>query len=481
VADGATAPNSGVYKHIEGMTPFGDLTKYGGGDDDDDSGVIRHVSIRYGGYVIGDANEINGLTMGAVGRGTTIEHVEVFQNKDDGFEFFGGTVNTKYLVNWANGDDSFDWDEGFRGKGQFWLTVQGPLSSESDKSDKGGELDGSTTGDNRMPSSIGTVYNATMVGLGKGTGLKNTALHFRDGTGGRFYNSVFMDFGGACALIEGDPASGTHSSGKMTTYDYANVKPGVGEIPTQNGGAGLSGYIGYDHETGGKMLEIKNCVFWKFGYTNAYGCVTNATHLAEAYGAERNDAKSVFDGNKFHLGLDTGYSLFAAGFTNVYLDEASHNAPVVALERGAGVVIGSTTYYPVTALEPNLPAGSPYLSGGRAVPDDGFYTSVAFKGAFNDTKNWASWTLAGQMALIDWDESIVLDDYDDPFIQSEHLTYSLKFVADNSSMTYKVQWKAALTDPSWTELTSITGKTGEQTYTDTRELAGSGFYKVTKN
>jgi hypothetical protein len=340
-------------------------------------------------------------------------------------------------------------------------------------------LDGATTGDSRQPSSIGTVYNATMVGLGKDTGLKNAALHFRDGTGGRFYNSVFMDFGGACALIEGDPASGTHSSGKMTTYNYANVKPS-GATPTNNDGSGLGGYLGYDHETGGKMLEIKNCVFWKFGYTNAYGNVANTTGVAAAYGAE-DDRDKKKDGDKFHYGQDTGFTLWAAAFSNAYLNEASSPAPVVALERSpTPVVLGSTSFYPVTALEPNLPASSPYLSGGRTVPDDGFYTPVSFRGAFNDTRNWASWTLAGQLALIDWAEGTVLDDYDDPFIQNEHLSYSVKFSANDAGTTYKFQWKASLSDPTWTTLETRTGVTGDQTFTDTRELAGSGFYKITK-
>ncbi|MGF1669700.1 MAG: T9SS C-terminal target domain-containing protein, partial [Balneolaceae bacterium] len=75
-------------------------------DDDDNSGVFRYVSIRYGGSEIGAGNEINGLTMGGVGRGTTIEFVEVFNNFDDGFEWFGGTVNTRYLVAAFAGDDS---------------------------------------------------------------------------------------------------------------------------------------------------------------------------------------------------------------------------------------------------------------------------------------------------------------------------------------------------------------------------------------
>ncbi|MDZ4200287.1 MAG: hypothetical protein U1E27_13505, partial [Kiritimatiellia bacterium] len=450
IADTASTPNSGNTKQVEGIEPFGDLSRYGGGDDDDDSGVIRHVSLRYGGWVIGDANEINGITLCAVGRGTTIEHVEVFQNKDDGIEFFGGTVNTKYMINWVNGDDGFDWDEGFRGKGQFWLNVQGPLLSENDKSDKGVEMDGATGGDGSQPSSIGTVYNATMVGLGRTTGLKNAALHFRDGTGGRYYNSMFLDFGGPIALIEGNPADSSHNSGKMTTYDYAHVKPGTTGGPTGNTGSALAGYIGYDHELGGKMLEIKNCVFWSFGYPNAYGNVANSTGVAGAYGAEDNRANRT-DGDKFHLGLDTGYDLFDVAFNNTYL---SHTlpAPVMAFVRGAAVNIGGTDYFPIEALNANLPAGSPYLTGGKALPDDGFYTAVDFRGAFDDTANWASWTVIAKKGLLEIEPTTLKTDYDQPFIQAEHLTYTVRFSADESSLTYKVWHTETLSPANWVEI-----------------------------
>ena len=108
---------------IEGIPTNEPRGIYGGSNDSDNSGIIRYVSIRHGGTDIGAGNEINGLTLGGVGSGTTIEYIEVVANKDDGVEFFGGTANTKYLITAYCGDDSFDYDEGFRGKGQFWVTV----------------------------------------------------------------------------------------------------------------------------------------------------------------------------------------------------------------------------------------------------------------------------------------------------------------------------------------------------------------------
>ncbi len=103
--------------HIEGIPLSEPRATYGGISDDDYSGIFRYVSIRHAGTNIGEGNEINGLTLGGVGNNTIIDHIEVISNADDGFEFFGGTVNTKYLISSFCGDDAFDYDEGFRGKG----------------------------------------------------------------------------------------------------------------------------------------------------------------------------------------------------------------------------------------------------------------------------------------------------------------------------------------------------------------------------
>ena len=138
---------------IEGIPVNEPRGLYGGSDDADNSGVFRFVSIRHGGTDIGAGNEINGLTMGGVGSGTVIEYVEVFNNQDDGFEWFGGTVNTKYLVSAFNGDDAFDYDEGFRGKGQFWFVIQ-----DDETGNRAGEHDGGTTPEDGTPYALSLIH-----------------------------------------------------------------------------------------------------------------------------------------------------------------------------------------------------------------------------------------------------------------------------------------------------------------------------------
>lgn len=171
--------------NIEGIPTTEARGAYGGSDDNDDSGILRYVSIRHGGTNIGADNEINGLTLGGVGSATVIDHIEVYANNDDGFEFFGGTVNTKYLISAFNKDDAFDYDQGYRGKAQFWLAVQ-----DENSGDRLIEQDGADDPEDGTPFGIATIYNATFIGANRDGGR---TLTFRANSGGKWFNSIFVN------------------------------------------------------------------------------------------------------------------------------------------------------------------------------------------------------------------------------------------------------------------------------------------------
>lgn len=201
--------------NIEGIPTTEPLGIYGGTNDADDSGVMRYVSIRHAGSLLGPNNELNGLTMGAVGSGTTIEYIEVFANADDGFEWFGGTVNAKYLVSAFNDDDAFDWDEGYRGKLQFLFTIQDPSVGNH-----AFESDGGTTPEDGTPYAMPTIYNYTAIGSGAtSTNSNSIGPIFRDNTGGKVYNSVFHDFRGYAWRIETESAQAQDSAKRLAAGD----------------------------------------------------------------------------------------------------------------------------------------------------------------------------------------------------------------------------------------------------------------------
>lgn len=190
------APGTPAQDQIEGMSVSSDqipLITFGGTNDADNSGVISYVSIRHGGAVIGTGNEINGLTMGGVGSGTTISYVEVYANQDDGFEFFGGAVNAHHLVAAFCGDDSFDFDQGFRGSLHHLFTIQ---IQDEEPGDKAIEWDGATSPLTASPVSSVIVSNLTAIGVGTSGngGGSNAPINPRDNATVNLHNSVFVNY-----------------------------------------------------------------------------------------------------------------------------------------------------------------------------------------------------------------------------------------------------------------------------------------------
>lgn len=201
----AATPKYEVYEGLPDLQINGQYVfRFGGNKPDDDSGVMRYVSLRHGGKVLQANKEINGLSFGGVGRGTTIEYVETYCFADDGFEFFGGTVNTKYLVSAFNDDDSFDADMGYSGTNQFWFSIQAP-----DKRNYGMELNNQANevtgpGTNYAYSPF-VIYNMTVLGSGVGntvsSGGNDYGVALRPQASPRIYNAIFSDFNGSVGIF----------------------------------------------------------------------------------------------------------------------------------------------------------------------------------------------------------------------------------------------------------------------------------------
>lgn len=193
-------PSALNKKKMEGMEfEFLGDTKplYGGGNDDYDAGSIHYLSIRYGGRVIEDTDELNGLSLGALGRETDIHHVEIMNNVDDGIELWGGTVQLSYCNIWNVGDDSLDFDEGWRGSAQYGLIVQGYSATAKQGSGVGDncfEMDGAEDAD-AQPMSTVKISNFTVVGQ-PGTAANDggdAGTAWRDNARVQFADCIWMD------------------------------------------------------------------------------------------------------------------------------------------------------------------------------------------------------------------------------------------------------------------------------------------------
>jgi|TARA_R100000479_G_scaffold176508_1_gene131603 hypothetical protein len=142
----ASLSGDATENQIEGIPASDSNGLYGGNDNADNSGTLNYISIRHGGTLIGEGNEINGLTLGGVGSGTTVSNIEVVGNVDDGIEWFGGSVNSSNLLVWAQGDDGLDIDEAYSGTISNAAVVLGDISDHAMEIDgPAGSLEGRFT------------------------------------------------------------------------------------------------------------------------------------------------------------------------------------------------------------------------------------------------------------------------------------------------------------------------------------------------
>lgn len=179
-----------INKGTTASAEVSDLT-YGGTEVNDDSGSIKYLRIEYSGYAYNADKEFNGLSMFGVGKGTTIEYVQVHEGSDDGFEWFGGTVDAKYLVvtNFSSevGDDLFDWTEGWNGVGQYWY------GKRTNNGNRGIEADNNANNHLAAPISNPSISNLTLIG--NNAGPENQAMKLRVGTKAQFDNIVLSNWG----------------------------------------------------------------------------------------------------------------------------------------------------------------------------------------------------------------------------------------------------------------------------------------------
>jgi len=189
----STPPSTeATFEAFTGAIPEG---KFGGTNAADNSGVLKYVRIEFAGFNFVADREFNNLTLCGVGTGTEIDYVQVHGGTDDGVEFFGGTVNVKHLVSSQNGDDGFDTDNGWQGKGQF-IVVQNVNPQGATEASNGYESDNHATAASyaAAPRTKPTLYNVTVIGDHAYVGGTSFATVIRRGTGGHYYNHIIMDF-----------------------------------------------------------------------------------------------------------------------------------------------------------------------------------------------------------------------------------------------------------------------------------------------
>ncbi|SFC89289.1 hypothetical protein [Algibacter pectinivorans] len=190
--------------------------------DDDNSGTLQYVSIRHGGALLGEGNEINGLTLGGVGSGTTIDNVEVIANVDDGIEFFGGTVNASNVLVWAQGDDALDIDQAYSG------TITNAVVALGEASDHALEIDGP---EGSLNGEF-TINDLTLIG--NTTTANGEYADFRSNAQGHVNNVYAYGFKDSSDVeLDNDGVATNYNNGLITLGTWEIVLPaGVTDVAT---------------------------------------------------------------------------------------------------------------------------------------------------------------------------------------------------------------------------------------------------------
>jgi len=212
---------AGVGEIEGGVNNAEGLGLYGGADDNDNSGVLKYVRIEYAGYAFLPDKELNGLTLGGVGRGTTIDYVQVSYANDDSFEWFGGTVDAKHLISYKGLDDDFDADNGYAGRVQFGIVLRD--STVADVSGSNGfEIDNDAGGSTLTPQTSATFSNFSVIGprataANMGNSNYRRAMHLRRNSAVSIFNSIFMGWPTGLNL--------DGSTGTPTDQNYSGASP----------------------------------------------------------------------------------------------------------------------------------------------------------------------------------------------------------------------------------------------------------------
>ena len=353
---------------------------HGGDNDDDNSGILRYVRIEFAGYPFSADNEINGLTLGSVGSGTTIDHIQVSYCGDDSYEWFGGSVNAKYLVAYHGWDDDFDTDNGFSGKLQFLLGVRDPKIADQSNSngfESDNNADGSATPTPRYTTAV--FSNVTLIGpMGQGTNFENY-----DGN----YPAANLPVG-ATRYIDGYGWS-------LTTSSVERIRTGIFQAAMQirrNSRLSCFNSVFTGYPVG--LMLVPGL---KSGAVGDYG---SGTHAA----ADNSDMyiKNVFFAGMGRTGADMdnklndwkGSGSSGENFSEEYFKRAALNNEEFTTIGELGLKQPNSK---TASFDPRPLSSSPLRATGAADFSnltDPFFTNVNYAGAFADENdNWMEgWT-----------------------------------------------------------------------------------------
>jgi len=494
---GETTGTQAGVQMVEGMAGFSAYSWGGGDEDNDDSGILRFISNRYGGYIIATDVELNSFSLYGVGRNTTIEFNEAWNNADDDFECWGGDVNISHCISTFCGDDGLDTDQGYLGVVQYFVQVQnnGIGTNGSDASgrqtvnygDSLTENDGPENNNSAVPYTVYTLANATLVGRGYGaasySGGPFSGPNFKDNGAARTYNSLIMDNPHGAVIISDRVASSTDNSFSSTGAGNSAINRFAGT--RTNGGFDASGRASdlttaLTNAPSGPDGLYNNTWFFRNGYADSTAVGVNGAYTNKA-------------------GFDSAFSagLPASTAANRFPDSHDRNGRGATFNgdlnrantAAVQAEITKTNNYNVFDTYPGLTAISPYhrLSGldfrvtgtAKDLPNSalpsyrGLNSDASFVGAVRDNMWMRGWTLGDQLGIYSGSQIVP-----DVSISANDLRQPVITFGGESGVKYVVE--VSTDNKTYTKVTTKLGTEGNNSVIDTARMVGSTplFYRV---
>jgi hypothetical protein len=521
VSNGAASGTSGVQL-IEGMAAFPTYGLGGGDNENDDSGILRFIDLRYGGYIIAASKELNSYSFYGIGRNTVCEFLADWNNADDSFELWGGSLNLRHCISAFPGDDGLDTDQGYTGTVQFYVQLQnnavdanGNVSRRAlvNVGDSQSENDGPESGNSAVPYTVYTLANATFIGRGYntiaerftgGTGVAATSAiepatgpNYKDNGSAKVYNSLFMDSPHGAMLVmdrftigANTPASGGNSAINRftvarTTGGFDGAGRGSDLVTT---GAGVAN----PNEKDGLF---NNVWFYRSGLldtgaSGVNGKYASLTALNDAIAADPTNASwwKAADSALFPDRTARTERGAATNGTDVRANHADMIAVVkasngVKFDQDPGVSVPLNHHLSGIDIKPTASAARDlavnqlpnYDTAGTFKTTRSLVTGASFVGAVRDSSWFRGWNFASQSGCFA-NSAVAIVPSVTVSVNSQTLNPVVDFTTSSSDVKYSLE--VSVDNKSFVPVTVL--KSANLPYTDTTKTVGATpvFYRV---
>jgi hypothetical protein len=496
VTTGALTGTQAGVQLIEGMAGFSAYSWGGGDEESDTSGVLRFIVNNGGGFVIALDTELNAFSFVGVGRNTTVEYCEAFNNADDDFETWGSDMNLTHIISAFCGDDGIDTDQGYLGNIQFACQIQNNAigtdgvsvsgRSTSNYGDSVTENDGPESNNSAVPYSTYTLANATMIGRGygaasyAGTGPFSGPNH-KDNAGCRVYNSLFMDSPHGAVLIMDRVTSPTDNTFSSAGNSSINRYTGTRTSGGFDAAGRASDLVTADNgPASGPDGLFNNTWFFRNGYADSTVVGVNGMYATKAlFDAAVNNLPATTAANRFPDSTDKSGRGTSANGTTGRANTAAVQAEITkaanynVFDQNPGVSVNP--YHRLSGIDLRVTDSTARNLPNSSLPSyRGLNSDATFVGAVRDSMWMRGWTRGDTLGM--YSGPVIVPDVS---LSVNGLNQAVVTFGGEAGVKYVVE--VSRDNKAYTKVATVTAVAGNNSVTDPTGIVGTApiFYRAT--